>query len=99
MFLVIIYIIINTILYRLQRRMRDLSRAIGMPLFIPQLTLQVNYIILITNFILLIGVSILIFITFNWLWLLIFLFYVFIGTSIIDMFIIDSIIEKLFKKL
>lgn len=96
-FLIIIYIIIYTILYRLQRRTRDFSRAtraIGarMPLFIfiqNRTHYQINSIILIINYILLIGISVLIFIIFNWLWLLIFLFYIFIVTPII---------QELFKK-
>lgn len=100
-FLTIIYIIIFTILYRLQRRTRDLSRATGISfLFIPkfdQLSQRINYVLLITNFILLIGISILIFTTFNWSWLLIFLSYVFIGTSIIDTFVVAPIIKELFK--
>ena len=80
-------IIIYTILYRLQRRTRDLSRATGIriPLFLPNLIHgHINFIILVINFILLIGVSILIFIIFNWLWLLVFLFYIFIGVPIIN---------------
>lgn len=91
-FLVVIYIIINTILYRLQRRTRDLSLATGTHfLFIPKfdpLSQRINFILLITNLILLIGVSILIFLIFNWIWLSIFLLYVFVGTPIIDIFII-----------
>lgn len=101
-FLVVIYIIIHTILYRLQRRTRDLSQATGIPfLFISkfdQLSQRINYILLITNFILLIGLSILIFLIFGWLWLLIFLFYIFIGISIIDIFIVVPILEELLSK-
>ena len=83
-FLTIIYIVSHTFLYRFQRTTLSISRQIGDRKL--QATLTPNWITIIywTNFILLIGLSVLIFIEFNWLWVLIFLIYSFIITPLID---------------
>jgi hypothetical protein len=82
-FLVIIYVINNTFVYRFQRTTLGISRQTGDRGL--QATLTPNWIAWLywSNFILLIGLSILIFVTFSWLWLLIFLVYAFVVTPII----------------
>lgn len=86
-FLTIIYIISHTFLYRFQRTTLSISRQIGDRKL--QATLTPNWITIIywMNFILLIGLSVLIFIEFGWLWTLIFLIYSFIITPLIDIFL------------
>jgi len=87
-FLTIIYIISHTFLYRFQRTTLGISRRIRDRKL--QATLTPNWITITywINFILLIGLPVLIFIEFNWLWVLIFLIYSFIITPLIDIFLL-----------
>ncbi len=87
-FLVVIYIISHTFLYRFQRTTLGIARRIGDRKL--QATLTPNWITIIywINFILLIGLSVLIFIEFGWLWTLIFLIYSFIITPLIDILLL-----------
>jgi len=96
-FLVIIYIISHTFVYRFQRTTLSIARQMGDRRL--QATLTPGWIIWAywINFILLTVLSILIFVTFSWLWLLVFLFYAFIGTSIIDILLPIPSYKKCFE--
>ena len=86
-FLIIIYIISHTFLYRFERPTLGIARKMGNRKLQATLTPTWVTIIYWSNFILLIGLPILIFREFSWLWALIFLIYSFIITPVINIFL------------
>ncbi|MFH1162157.1 MAG: hypothetical protein V1696_02685 [Candidatus Jorgensenbacteria bacterium] len=82
-FLAVASIIIHTFLYRLQRKVRGVSPYTAI-IESGALNPKFAYWLFCINFILQMGVSVLIFMIFGWLWLLVFLLYIFIGAPTIN---------------
>lgn len=85
--LIIVYIISHTFLFRFQRVTLGIARRLNNSELQAILTPLWVTIIYWNNFILLIGLSILIFKEFSWLWTSIFLIYSFIITPLVNFFL------------